>query len=359
MAALDLTALTALNPKESTDFQQFIVERTYASPEIKALHNFVSGVTMKQQLILSSKLGKTGLKADGCTRKNSGAKSILTEKFYEPQMIEDTISLCKQEINALFKAVFDKVQNYKEKFEIEGTDEEVFLILLIENAIRERLPQIVWLADKDVAEAEAAAEGVITAGDIAFYNYFNGFWKQIRAAVAGGKIPRVEITENGLGTTELQTALADGFSVSLFEQIWKKADPRLRAETNAKLYVSGGIWENYRQYLQSKGENFTIDYTQEGFTVIKWNGRDVVNMETVWDVPLQADFVANTTDNTYILPNRAVLTTPENLHVATLNENDFNELDTHYGWEERLYHIAYGFTLDAVLAEEYMVVAAY
>ena len=356
---LDLTALTALNPKESTEFQQFIVEKTYASPEIKALHNFVSGVTMRQQLILASKLGKTGLKADGCTRKSSGAKSILTEKFYEPQPIEDTIELCKTELDSLFKAVFDKIQAYKDKFEIEGTDEEVFLTLLLENALRERLPQIVWLADADVSAAEAAAEGVIEADDVLFYNYFNGFWKQIRAAVTAGKIPRVEITENGLATTELQTALSDGFAVSLFEQMWKKADPRLRAETNAKMYVSGGIWENYRQYLQSKGENFSIDYTQEGFTVIKWNGRDVVNMEVIWDVPLQADFVANTEDNTYILPNRAVLTTPENLHVATLNENDFSELDTHYQWKERLYNIAYGFTLDAVLAEEYMVVAAY
>ena len=82
-------------------------------------------------------------------------------------------------------------------------------------------------------------------------------------------------------------------------------------------------------------------------------------METVWDLDLKADFVANTTDKTYYLPNRALLTTKSNIPIGTLNENDFSELDTEYIKNTRKFYIYYGFTLDAKALEGYMSVVAY
>jgi hypothetical protein len=45
--------------------------------------------------------------------------------------------------------------------------------------------------------------------------------------------------------------------------------------------------------------------------------------------------------------------------VATLNENDLDELKSKYEEYERFTWIAYGFTLDTQLLEGYMAVTAY
>lgn len=356
-AILDIDALTALNPKESTEFQEFIAELTYQSPELKSLHKFFGGVKMKEQIVLVGQMGKTGIKGTGCARVTSGAGAIATEKFWEPTAIEDTFEFCAADLNALFKAYFDKIQSYIEKFDIQGSELETFIAILIENAMKRTVQRAIWLGDKDVAEAEATTSGLAVAGNAKFYNYIDGIWAQIFAEE--GRVEKVTIDANALGTIALQETLEDGFADELFESMWAKADPRLKGSTDAKFYVSGGIWENYRKYLKSKGENFTIEYTVEGFQELKWAGRVVVNMETVWDVDIKADFVANTTDNTYYLPNRAILTTPSNIPYASLNENDFTELETWYNRDDRVYKMAVGFTIDAKFLENYLAVVAY
>jgi hypothetical protein len=246
-----------------------------------------------------------------------------------------------------------------DKFDIEGSELETFLALLVENSIARTVPRAIWLGDTSVAAATSATAGVISSDSIKFYNYIDGIWTQLIAAATSGDVERVEITKNALGTTALQETLEDGFSDNLFEDMWAKADSRLRSQMNAQFYVSNGIWQNYRKYLKSKGENFTIEYTMEGMQELSWNGRKVINMETVWDVDLKADFVTDTTDNTYYLPNRAILTVPENIPYASLNDGDFSELETWYNRDERLYKMAVGFTLDAKLLENYMAVVAY
>jgi hypothetical protein len=97
----------------------------------------------------------------------------------------------------------------------------------------------------------------------------------------------------------------------------------------------------------------------EGLPSLKWNGKAVVNMETVWDLHLQADFVDNTTNNAYYLPNRVLLTVPANIPIGTLNESDMSELDIFYEKKERQLYAGYGFTLDAKYLEPYMVAVAY
>ena len=82
--AIDLSGLT-LNPKESTDMMRFVFEQVFERPDLRSLHGVQTGVTMKEQIVFASQFGKTGLKGDAtCTRKTSGAKSTLTEKYWEP-----------------------------------------------------------------------------------------------------------------------------------------------------------------------------------------------------------------------------------------------------------------------------------
>lgn len=356
--AIDISGLT-LNPKESSEFQEFVIEKVFERPELKALNNVITGVKMKEQIVLASQLGKSGLKGGACTRVSSGAKSTLTQKYWEPQGIEDTLIHCQADMNALFKAYFDKINLYKEKYEIQGSDQETFLALMYEDTMVRTIYRAAWFADKSVGAATETLAGLKDVENVVFYNYFDGIYAQIFDGVSAGSIERVVIDENSLTTIEAQTTLTEGYAVSLFEKIWKKADSRLKSDMTAQFYVSGDIWENYRQHLISKGENFSIDFTQDGLYTVKWNGKKVINMDSIWDIELQSDFVNNTTENAYFLPNRVILSTPANLPIATMNENDFNEMEVWYEKKERQTYMAYGFSLDSKVVEDYMIVAAY
>ena len=229
----------------------------------------------------------------------------------------------------------------------------------MEKSAIENVYRSVWFADTNVDAADGTTAGLKDIADVKFYDYFDGIFKQIFDGVSTGKIKRYIITANTAATPEAQEELNAGDSVTFFEGVWKNADPRLKADPNAIMYVSEAIFENYRQYLQSKGENFTIDYTQEGFQSLKWNSKKVINMATIWGGYPKEDFVDNTTNNAYYLPNRIVFSTPENLPIATMNENDFTEIESWYERKDREFYLSYGFSLDAKVIEEYMISVAY
>jgi hypothetical protein len=128
---------------------------------------------------------------------------------------------------------------------------------------------------------------------------------------------------------------------------------------NAKFYVSRSIFDNYKKYLRDTGEAFTLEYLMDGMATLTFDGYQVVNMETVWDKDLRAKFVANTDDGTYYLPNRIIFTTPANLAVTTLNDNDMSELESWYNQDDRVNKMAFGYTLHSFVLEPYMMVAAY
>jgi len=353
------SALT-MNPIEVQDLSQFIIEKIFTRPELLRLHGIRTGVKMKEQIVFASQFGKTGIKGTAaCTRKTSGAASTLTEKYWEPAGIEDTLIHCNAEIDALFKAYFTKINKYREKYEIEGTDLEIFFSIMFLESIQKTLWRAAWFADESVAAAAAGTAGLISAANVKFYDYFDGLFAQIFTAVTATTVKRYTIDENAEVTTAAQTSLASGRSVEIFEGLWLLATPSLKADENALFYSTNGIWENYRQYLQGKGENFTIDFTVEGMRELKWNGKSIVNMETVWDLDLQADFVDNTTNAAYYLPNRVVLTVPENIPLGTLNESDFDELEIFYDKIARNNYMGYGLSLDAKLLEEDFIVVAY
>lgn len=361
---MDISALT-LNPKEETTFQninKYLAALTYMREEINALHAIDTGITMKQQIVIPGLLGKSGLKgAANCDRQESGARSVLSQKYWEPVTIEDTFKMCpKAELDPLFKQHFDKIQNYRDIYEFVGAkDEQIFIGILLEEAIRSAIWRAAWLGDKDVAVATAGVAGLKSANDVKFYNYFDGFLKQIITGVGASSIPYYKIDENDAATVDLQRTLAADRAVEIFSAVKANADIRLKGDKNAAFYVNDYIFDNYKASLRKAGENFTIDYTMDGIGELRWDGNRVINCESMFGLANRTDFVNNTTDNAYRLPNFVIFSTPENLRLGTVNENDFSELESWYNQDERKHKIAYGLTLDAKLIQEHLVSAAY
>ena len=344
---LNLSGLT-LNPKESVDFAAFIQERIFEQPALATIHTIYPGVKMKEQIVFASLMSKTGVADPSCTRPSSGAAATLTQKYWEPANMGDTFVLCQSEVNALFKAYYDKINTYSQKFDITGSDEEKFIAALIEDSASKAIARIVWLGDKSVAASGAAAAGLKSASDVKFYDMIDGLWAQIFDGVTATTIKKATVV---IESTVLKAE-------KTFNNIWALADVRLRGAADKQLLVSRTLFDAYTAELRATSQNFTIELTTEGLQTVKWNGIPVVNMETVWDLNL-VDFEENSTSHGAYLPNRAVLTVPGNIPVGTLNDGDFTTLEAWYNQDERKNKIAYGMTIDAKVLEHYMIVAAY
>lgn len=358
MASVINVGSLTLNPKEVENIGAFVNEQMFSQPSLSSLTKIMQGVKMKEQIVFASRMSKTGIADTGCARVTSSATSTLTQKYVEPLLVADTLIHCQADVNNLFKAYYNNIQNYREMFEIEGTDEAIFIAKLLEESARESSQRLAWLGDTAVQSYGAAQEGV-AAGNVKFYDSVNGLWMRILAGVTATDISRVTITENTGATILAQKTLGSTFAFDLFQSIWANADSRLKARPDAKFLVNGWIWENYKNYLISKGIVYDINIPQNGLETLKFNGKEVVNMETVWDLYGFADWKAETTTNVYYLPNRVIFTVPDNLVVATLNEGNMTEIESFYDKITRQHYMAYGYTMDTQYLEGYMIEVAY
>lgn len=350
-STINVSSLT-LNPKEVQDFGQIILEMTFGRPELRAMHRIYSGVTMKEQIVLASKLGLSGLKANGCERQSSGAKANLTQKYWEPVGIEDTFVNCQADVNSLFKPYYDKIRDYKQMYNIDASDEEAFIGNLVSEAMNETIYRAIWFADTDVAASDAGTAGLKDAANVPAFNYFDGIWKQIFTGVTGGTIDRVSLS---FATPGAPTA-AEAYK-AIFD-VYKQADSRIVNSVDSKFYVSGKIFLALVEYMQTESVNFTLDYTMNGFASVKFLGHDVINMGPIWDENI-AYFEEDSTSHDAYLPDRIVFTIPDNIPVGTLNEDDMTTLESWYNIDTRENKVAYGFSLDAKVLDDKLITVAY
>jgi hypothetical protein len=360
MATIDLTGFT-MNPKETTDFRKMVNERTFERPELKAVHTVITGVKMKEQIAIASQLGLSGKLANGCNAVSSGAGSVLTQKYFEPASIEDTLDTCIKAQDSLFKPYFDKITRYRETYKMDGTDEELFILALVEEAIYATIWRAIWFGDKTVANATSSAAGLIPVSptNTWAFNYIDGLWKQAFTAVSGGTLTRVTITENTpTGSPKAISAMTSTNAEAYLQKVYDAADPRLRNDENAQFLVDGQTFAAYVKFLTEKGAHYDMDYIRDGVQSVRFMGHNVVNMETIWDVN-NTFFEDNTVNKLANLPYRIFFAAPANIPVATLSEEDFGEIESWYDRGDKTNHTRFGFTLDAKLVDNSLAVVAY
>ena len=350
-STIDVSSLT-LNPKEVQDFSQIILEMTFGRPDLRAMHNVYSGVKMKSQIVLASQLGLSGMKANGCTRQSSDAQSVMSQKYWEPVGIEDTFVNCQADVDNLFKAYYDKIDNYKQMYDATASDQEAFIGNLVSEAMNETINRAIWFADTNVAASTSSAAGLVDGNNAFAFDYFDGIWAQVFAGVSGGTINRETLSI----ATPGQPTAAEAYA-AIFD-VYKTADGRLRTNMDSKFYVSGGIFLGLVEYLQTNSVNFTLQDTFNGFQTIKFLGHEVINMESIWDKNL-AYFEADSTSHDAYLPDRIIFTLPANIPVATLNEDDMSTMESWYNIDDRVNKVAYGFTLDAKVIDDKLINVAY
>ena len=349
-----------LNALEQEDVSKFIQLKIAEQPLLTSVHDIVTGVTMKEQIVIVGRMGKSGIANPNCTLPNSGAGVLFSEKFWEPSNIGDTFVNCIATMNGLFKAYFKKITAYAQKFNMEGSDLAKLMVVKIEESLMQSIPRHAWFGDKTVPTAAAGAAGLKLVANAKFYNVITGLWKQIFIAVTATTIKRITISENSQTTTALQLTLAAGRAKTILEGMYGAASAQMRSNLANQFLLSGALFENYYQTLVSANALDSQSDIVNGIPVIKFRGFNVLNMETVWDADLFADFVDNTTNNAYYLPNRAVFTAPSNIPIATLEEASLSTVESYFFKSDtaKANVTTYGYSLDAkVLVEDDIVVA--
>ena len=347
-----------INAQEAESFGQFIIERVFNNSQLKDLIGIQTGVQMKEQIVFAGLPDLMGIADSGCARPNSGADIVLTQKFWDPKKVGDTMINCQSDLDSKFKPYFKYVQEYKDLYDIEGSDAQLFLLKMVEFAVQESINRLFWLGDTAAAGSGVATAGLIADANKVYFNLLDGVWKQAFAAVTAGSLTKVAITQNALATKVLQLTLADGAALAYFELVYAAADPRLKSAINGQMLVTGELWENYRKSLQKLDGSGNIVNTLNGFKTLTWNGINIINMEVLW-LKARTMFEGLNDHSVYMLPNRIIYTVPENLSLGTLNEQTMETLESFYDPIGRQNYTGFGYTLDAKLLEEYMAVVAY
>lgn len=355
---VNISTLT-LNPEEATSVSQFLITALQKQPALSQLFELQTGIKMKQQIVLVKSLEKVGVKANGCEVVTSGASTSATEKFWDPANIKDTLEFCQADIDKLWKPYYSKIKEYAELYDASGSEELMFISSLVLAALVKTITRAAYFGDTAVAVSGAAASGLVNAADIKFYNYFDGIFKQLFAAVTAGTVTRVTIAENALATKAAQTTLAPGRAVEILDEMWEKASIDLRADEGAEFRVSREIFDNLLKYYRDHRVVYDAVGAQGMLLSVMHNGRPVINMETVWDATARQDFEATNAHTAYYAPLRATLTTKANTPLGTLSENGLSDLKVWFNVETEKMKLRFGFTLDAKVVDENMVVVAY
>ncbi len=305
---------------------------------------------MQEQIVFVDNLGIGGEALTGCTPAEQDSL-VMTQKYWTPALVAGRFTHCAADLNNLLK-IFRRAQKANpDYFDRIGSQELGLLTARIMEALKVSVQAKVWLSDKTAA-AQPGGNFTAAGFNAGIWNQFDGLWKQI---FADGAVPRYTIAENSNATYALQV-LADGEAYNIFKGAYEGADARLLADPSAQFLVTRSIWDNYLAYAEKTEANGGIMTTSDdGRPMLNYRGIKVVLMNE-WD---RTQNLYQDDTGAIFRPHRAILTTPSNIPVATLNQSDLQSLESWYEKKDKSNIIDYSYFLDAKFGESYMASVAY
>lgn len=345
----DVSGLT-LNNEEASEVSKAVIEKVFIQGELSQVHDIETGVQHGKQIVFIDNLGVGGEALTGCTPAEQDGLTI-TEKFWTPALVAGRFSHCANDVAQLLK-LFKKAQRVEPDFyDKEGSEEMQILTAKIIDALKVSISAKVWLSDTASA-IQPGGNFTIVGFNAGLWNQFDGLWKQI---FADGTIPAYTITENA-GATYVLQALTAGKSLTIFQSMYENADARLLGDPSAQFLVTRSIWDNYLALTETKEFNGGVTTRLDnGQIKMTYRGIPIVLMNE-WDrtIRLYQDDLT-----VHFRPHRALLTTPANIPIGTLNEDDLQNLESFYDQKDKTNYVDYGYFLDAKFGESYMASVAY
>lgn len=208
-----------------------------------------------------------------------------------------------------------------------------------------------WFDDpniKNIADGGKLKNGI----SVTKLNAIKGLWLQMAEIYTADPSRRVTITANTLSTTALQLAISDADCTKVFDDLYRKADPRL-LESSSLIYLSTrSLATGYRFDMKSKGIDTLMQKQINGETLKLTMVNNVPLIElNIWDTTILAYFNNDTKlDN----PHRAILCDKNQLALAFGSTNAFTEFDIFYDRKSKKNIIEGESTMDAKALQDHL-----
>jgi len=349
---IDYSALT-LNPEEARSVNEEIFKEFEFSPELVNVHDIQTGVVMDTFIPILGTLGLVGKASQGGCASNDITDQIpVSQKKWEPKLIDGRMTICRDQIPALLKlwGLGTKAAAIWE----DATSEEItFIQTVLLDAIKKSIIRHAEFGDK-LADTVTNGGNLTDGTDKTYFNVINGMWTQIFADQAGSAVShRYTITENGEATKVAQLTLATDRALKVFRDLYENIDPRAFG-TDLKFQVTRSLMNNWEAFMEDKSQAFETIRTEDGNSKKSYRGIPI-EVRYDWDTTIATYYDQG---DTYYLPHRAILAATSNIPIGTSDTESFSELTSIYDQVTKKHYMDFAYRLDQKnLLEENLAVA--
>ena len=351
-----------LNPTitfNGIEAREAILEKVFFKHDFTQIHSVYSDIKAKEQIAFLERFFKVTLADSGCGTGKSTKELPMYEKFWNPVALKVWVQPCWNDIKASF--FIWSMKNGYSRDDLNDTLFFTYLIDIMKDAMLEDIWRMAWFNDTAITDASSSPAGTLgSSSDIVYYNQFDGLWKQIFAGVAisagtWGHIPKYTISENNESTEAAQLNLTAYKSMTIFKNMLKNADTRLRYAKDKVILCTDTLFQDYLDYKESKVLESSFSREEKEYMDGLVRGCTVIPIP-LWDRVIGADFGNGTTLD---LPHRAVLTTTQTLAVGFDAPEDSTYLDAWLDKDTEKFNVKGAYRMDTKILENYMFSVAY
>ncbi|WP_207425996.1 hypothetical protein [Pedobacter sp. SYSU D00535] len=355
---LDQSDLT-FSGKQIESLKEAFFTAVFSKPQLNEIFNVITGIKAKQQIVIFGLLGLVGKKSGpNCAPEPSAETIPATEKWWDPEWIEDRFEECFKDLLKKFTAW--GLKNGLDKADLTGTEFALFLEDRISDALAEAILRISMFAKKSAANVSGG--GVIKNGvSVDFFNQIDGFWVQAFAIVAANSSQRIAIDRNGgasyAAQAFTQADIDNQVITGVLRAMIAAADERLTSDPGAQFWVTKSVADQYKAERLKAGANLEIGYTrtESGMQQFEFDGYQI-NVLSFQDRIIRA-YMDNGTK--WDLPHRIFFGVRDNHQLGVEEEGNLSELDPFYDKKSKTYVVDLGFSLDMKIVEDYKLIVAY
>jgi hypothetical protein len=357
MSTIDLSTVT-FQGKEVMSLREAFYQAVFQNPTIDQFHTVVTGVKAKQQLVFLGQYGLMGKHIAACDVTATTTSLPVKQKFWQPQYIGARIQECYADLLGTFEAW--GIKNGVHKPDLTNTDFALFLEERFALAAYETALRFAWLGN--TAASHTPGGYLASSVDVECYTALNGFWQQALAIVAADATHKQRITiANNAGVSYAAQAFTQADTdnrvvTKMFESMIYGADLRLRGAKDKVIVATQSVVDQYaRERKAAANIDLAYERTESGIDTFQIDGIDVIPFQFL-DRHIR-DYENNGT--VWNQPHRALFSTKSNLLIGTEEAGNLSELDPFYDKTTRKYNVDYSFNLDALIAEDHMIMMAY
>jgi hypothetical protein len=357
-----ISSAPTLSKQDVLDMQEAIYLKAFTTPDITQSHRLVQGIKGSRRIAIGQPMtGLSGFVKEDCDITASSASTSIGEKTWAPAYISDRHTYCYED--AMGTMLQWMLKDNKGKEDITGTDVGLYIEQALAPHIREMILQKAWFADTAIA---AGTNNNVTAGQVKYFDMFDGYFKQIFAL--NGGLPHSDdlSTKNAQITYELQKfTAADATNqvvTKCFLELYYASDVRLRGmdTSNLQILVTQSVYDQYERERLAVSATLESTYVrlENGVKALQFMGIPVIPMQ-IWDRTIRSYFGNDATPTFDYLPHRVVFTTKDNLLLGIESTNGFDSFDADYDKYNKKYYADWGVSLSPIVGINEYVAAAY